>query len=331
MRCAYRSVQILLNDLTNKRIKIIIKHKLVNFERAHSKMKLINKIERKFGKYAIKNLMFYIIGLYVLGLIIQLFGGDFYESYLSLNVGKVLQGQIWRIVTFIIAPPANSSLIFMAFTLYLYYMIGTVLENVWGAFRFNLYFFMGIIFHVIAAFLIYFIFGYSYEFTTYYINLSLFFAFAATYPDMEFLLFFILPIKVKWLALIDALYMGATIIFGYGFQFMPVSMQYRLYMPLIQLGIIPSPVIATAALVSILNFIIFFLLTRNYRRISPKEIKRKRTYKKQVNVANRKLVHKCAICGRTSEDFPELTFRYCSRCKGNYEYCQDHLFTHEHR
>ena len=312
-------------------IKIIIKHKSFIFERAHGKMKFINKIERKFGKYAIRNLMFYIIGLYILGLMIQLFGGDFYYNYLSLNVSKILTGQVWRIVTFIIAPPTDSSLIFMVFTLYLYYMIGTVLENVWGAFRFNLYFFMGILFHVIAAFLIYFIFGENYEFTTYYINLSLFFAFALTYPDMEFLLFFVLPIKVKLLAFIDAIYMMATIVFGYGFQFLPVQMQYDMLMPLIQLGIVPSPVIATAALVSVLNFVVFFLLTRNYKRISPKEIKRKRAYKKQVNIAKNNMIHKCAICGRTSEEFPELTFRYCSRCKGNYEYCQDHLFTHEHR
>ncbi len=218
----------------------------------------------------------------------------------------------------------------MIFTLYLYYILGTTLERVWGAFRFNVYFLMGVIFNIIAAFIIYFVFGYDYELTTYYLNLSLFFAFAVTYPDMEFLLFFILPVKVKWLAMIDAVYMGLTIIFGYVFQYMPYGLQIKLYYPLIDIGIYPHPIIATAALVSILNFVVFFLMTRNYHKISPKEIKRKKNYKRQVKAASGSSRHKCAICGRTSEDFPNLTFRYCSKCNGNYEYCEEHLFTHEH-
>lgn len=294
------------------------------------KMKLIDKLERRFKKYAIHNLMFYIIGLYIAGLIIELFGNGFYEAYLSLNVEKILQGQIWRVVTFIIAPPADSGLLFMAFTLYLYYMLGTSLERVWGAFKFNLYFFMGVIFNVIAAFLIYFIFGEVFELTTYYLNMSLFFAFAAIWPDMEFLLFFIIPIKVKWLAIIDMVYMGANILIGYTFSFWPDALKFKTIYGLLQLGIVPMPDTATAALVSILNFLVFFLMTRNYKRLSPKEIKRKRTYKTQVKQATQDVMHKCAICGRTDKDFPDLVFRYCSKCNGNYEYCQDHLFTHEH-
>lgn len=293
-------------------------------------MGFVNKLERKFGKYAIHNLMYYIIILYIVGLVIEIFGGDIYTKFLSLNVSAILSGQVWRIFTFIIAPPTNSSMFFMIFTLYLYYMLGTTLERVWGAFRFNLYFLMGILFNVIAAFVIYFVFGEVFELTTYYINLSLFFAFALTYPDMEFLVFFVLPIKVKWLAYIDAIYMGATIILGYIFKYLPAIVQIKLFYPLLSFGIYPSPIIATAAFISILNFVVFFLMTRNYHKISPKEIKRKKVYKKQVRTASVSAYHKCAICGRTSDDNKELTFRYCSKCNGNYEYCQDHLFTHEH-
>ena len=124
--------------------------------------------------------------------------------------------------------------------------------------------------------------------------------------------------------------MGLTIIFGFTFQYFPREVRGKLFLILLDIGIVPSPIIATAALVSILNFVVFFLMTRNYHRISPKVIKRKQTYKKQVRAATGSSRHKCAICGRTSEDFPELTFRYCSKCNGNYEYCQEHLFTHEH-
>jgi membrane associated rhomboid family serine protease len=137
-------------------------------------MNWINKMERRFGKYAIKNLMLYIIALYVLGIIINIWTPLVYDTYLALDAQKILQGQVWRIVTFIIQPPSNTNIIFLIFVLYFYYMIGTVLENIWGAFRFNLYFFTGIIFHVIAAFIIYFAFGINYHMSTYYINLALF-------------------------------------------------------------------------------------------------------------------------------------------------------------
>lgn len=298
-------------------------------------MKFLYKIERKYGKYAIKNLMMYIIGLYIIGWFIQILNVNFYYDVLALDVAKVLHGEVWRLVTFIIMPPSDSSAIFMIFTLYLYYVLGTNLERVWGAFRFNLYFFMGILFHIIAAFLIFFIWGYSWPLTTYYLNMSLFFAFACVYPDMELLLFFIIPIKIKWLAVIDGIYFGAIIFFGFFFDAifggMPADIYYNVGMSLIKLGIYPIPQVAVAALVSLLNFVVFFLMTRNYNKISPKEIKRKKVYKNAVNkTRSNGLTHKCHICGRTSDEYPDLTFRYCSKCNGNYEYCNEHLFTHEH-
>ena len=119
-------------------------------------MNWLEKMERKFGRYAIHNLMYYIIVLYVAGLVLQLFVPEFYYQYLCLDVPAILRGQVWRVVTFIIQPPQTSYL-FMVFALYLYYMLGKSLEQTWGAFRFNLYFFAGMLFHVIAAFAAYFI------------------------------------------------------------------------------------------------------------------------------------------------------------------------------
>ena len=294
-------------------------------------MNFLNKLERKYGRYAIKNLMKYIIILYIVGWGIALVNPIFYDSVLALDVPAILHGQVWRLITFIIMPPGNDLSLFVVFSLYLYYVLGTNLERVWGAFRFNVYFFMGVLLHIIAAFLIYFVFGISMPLTTYYLNMSLFFAFACVYPDMELLLFFLIPIKIKWLALVDGIYFILTIFFGFFFEYFPIPAQYKLISILLNLGIYPSKVIAVAALVSLLNFAIFFLMTRNYKRISPNEIKRKQTYKKAVNqTRSQNMMHKCAICGRTSESHPELTFRYCSKCAGNYEYCQDHLFTHEH-
>lgn len=294
-------------------------------------MNFFNKLERKYGRYAIKDLMKYIIILYIIGWGIALSNPEFYADFLSLDVSAILHGQVWRLVTFIIMPPGDDLSLFVVFALYLYYILGINLERVWGAFRFNVYFFMGVLFHIIAAFLIYFMFGISMPLSTYYLNMSLFFAFACVYPDMELLLFFILPIKIKWLAMLDGVYFGLTIISGFFFEYFPISMQYKLSAILKGLGIYPSKVIAVAALVSLLNFVVFFLMTRNYQRVSPREIKRKQTYKRQVNqTRSRNFTHKCDICGRTNIDHPELSFRYCSKCSGNHEYCQDHLFTHEH-
>ncbi len=273
------------------------------------------KMERKYGRYAIENLMYYIIVLYVVGFIIQMFMPQVYSQYLALDISMVMKGQVWRLFTFIMQPP-DSSPIFMIIALYLYYSIGTNLERVWGAFRFNVYFFMGVIFHIIAAFGAYFIFDTVMTFSTYYLNLSLFLAFACVYPDMELLLFFIIPVKMKWLGIFDGVFFAYTVFSGIYIGYVYHAPQYY--------------AMAVSALVSMLNFVVFFLMTRNYKKVSPAEIRRKKQYKKQVNQFNGNMVHKCDICGRNSRDFPELTFRYCSKCSGNHEYCQDHLFTHEH-
>lgn len=288
-------------------------------------MKWMNKLERKFGKYAIPNLMQYIIVLYVVGFVLNLIAPGFYGQWLALDGYAILHGQVWRIATFIIQPP-NTSIIFAVLTLHLYYMIGRQLEYVWGAFRFNLYFVTGVLFHVVAALLAYILFKVSLPMGTYYLNMSLFFAYAALYPNQQFYVLMIIPVKVKWLAWIDAAYFGYTILKA----FLPAyGGMGGWYGAIYQAN-------ALEAFVSLLNFLVFFFATRNMSRYSPKEIKRKQTYRKEVQ-AGRKQVeheggakHKCAVCGRTELDDENLEFRYCSKCNGNYEYCQDHLFTHEH-
>lgn len=282
-------------------------------------MKFLNKLERKFGKYAINNLIIYVIMLYVIGFVIDIINPSIYSQYLMLDVGKVLQGQIWRLFTFIIQPPGNSNLIFLFFELYLYYMIGNALENAWGAFRFNLYFFSGILFNIIAIFALYFMDGNSYILGLTYINRSMFFAFAAIYPNVQLLLFFIIPIKIKYLAMLYGLIYVIDIIQSFRFG------QYH---------------IGIAILISLGNFLIYFFYSRNYKQYSPKEIRRRRKFKKEVgnspgNVVNfkgkkRNAIHKCSVCGRTELDDDNLEFRFCSKCDGNYEYCTDHLYTHEH-
>ena len=286
-------------------------------------MNLLDKLERKFGRYAIHNLMYYIIILYALGYVIVTFVPQFYVQYLSLDPTMILRGQIWRIITFIIYPP-NTGLFYFLISMYLYYSIGRILEAQWGAFRFNLYFFTGVLLHVVAAFISCYVFGANIgpAFGTYYLNYSLFFAFAATYPDMQFLLFFIIPIKAKWLGIINGIYFGVTIVAGFLANYLPYS---------VLIGLMNAGIYSAMALVSLANFLIFFFGMRSMRRYNPKEIYRRKVYTKSVKQGQKSAAtHRCAVCGRTEKDGDDLVFRFCSKCNGNYEYCQDHLFTHEH-
>lgn len=291
-------------------------------------MEFINKLEKKFGKYAIRNLMYYIILLYALGFVILIINPDIYYNFLSLDASAILHGQIWRIFTYIIYPPTGN-LITILISLYFYYTIGTMLERQWGSFRFNLYFFTGVLLHAIAAIVIYLIWGTVLEMGTYYLNLSMFFAFAAMFPDMQVLFMWLIPIKMKWLAWFDGIYFAVTIFAGFLSEHLSVNVIYRLY----SFGIVANKAYAVMALVSLLNFLLYATTFRSVRRMSPKEIYRRKTYEQKVQKAQPpKNVprHKCAVCGRTEKDDPTLEFRFCSKCEGNYEYCQDHLFTHQH-
>lgn len=279
----------------------------------------MNKMERKIGKYAIPNLMIYLIAAYCIGFVIYTVNPNF-MLMLTLSPYHILHGQVWRLITWILMPTDTRvfSLLIMAL---LYYQLGSALERSWGTFRFNVYIFGGMLFTVIGAFILYGIYAASgtgnletislissLTFTTNYINLTIFLAFAVMYPEMQILLFFIIPVKMKWMAVVYAVLIAINLIL--------TSWGGRI-----------------AIIMSILNFLIFFLSTRNYRRVSPKEIHRKQVFKAQMREPRRGSMvtkHKCAVCGRTELDDPNLEFRFCSKCDGNYEYCQDHLFTHQH-
>jgi hypothetical protein len=269
----------------------------------------LDKLEKKFGRFAIPNLTMYLIGAYIIGFGIYYFLPGLFK-WLTLEPYFILKGQVWRVISWVLVPPSGS-LISIIFIVLLYYSLGTALERAWGTFRYNVYIFSGILFTVIGAFALYFIagtgmIGYGGLFSTYYINMSIFLAFAVSYPDMELLLYFIIPIKMKWMAIVYAVFILYDFIAG---------------------NFISKVAIAA----SLLNFVVFFLSTK--KGYSPKQQMRKKKYQKQSRphmTYSNGARHRCAVCGRTELDDPNLEFRFCSKCNGNYEYCQDHLFTHEH-
>lgn len=273
-------------------------------------MNFLDKMERKFGRYALSNLSLYMIITYAAGYLIELVA-PVIVPFLTLEPALILRGQIWRLVSWLLIPPDNTNPFFLVITLYFYYSIGNTLERTWGSFRYNLYIFGGILTSIVGAFILYFALGagnigLGTAFSTYYISMSILLAFAATYPDMQVLLMFIIPLKIKWLGIAYGVMIAAELILS-------------------------SWPVRVVIICSLMNFIIFFFSTRNMRRYSPKEIRRKQAYKQAVHRSQVSITkHKCAICGRTEKDGDHLEFRFCSKCNGNYEYCQDHLFTHTH-
>ena len=284
-------------------------------------MKRRSTLERKYGKYALKNLTLMLIMCYVAGYIIQLINPEFL-MYLNLDISRILHGQVWRLFTWLIIPPAKFDF-FTLIMLFFYYSIGTTLEKTWGDWKYNIFLIGGIVFTILGAFLL---FGYNsilangisqsqmieglsqisaMYFSTYYVNMSIFLAYSATFPEMQIYLMMIFPIKVKFLGIIYALLIVYELIAT------------------------PSIILKFVIVASLINVLIFLLMNKfRFKSI--------RTIQKPINKV---MVHKykspnkghiCKTCGKTDITNPELEFRFCSRCNGNYEYCQEHLFTHEH-
>ena len=244
----------------------------------------------------------------------------------------VLHGQVWRLVSFIFVPiSSGESSMFLrcllfAISTFFYYQIGTALERQWGTARFNMFYFLGVVLNLLVGFITYalapltheMLGGYYYETANmYYVNLSMFFSFATLYPDMQVLLYGIIPLKVKWLAYVDA-------------GLFAFDIAYYLAQGNILRAILP--------IIALLNYFIFFgddllsLFRRKgqqvRRRTSPQVVNFK---KAQKEVQERKgYLHKCAVCGITDADDPDMEFRYCSKCNGYYCYCSRHINDHTH-
>ncbi len=174
------------------------------------KESLLDKLDRKIGKYAPKYIMtIIVIGtaiVWALEYFVAARTGIWISWYLMFDKAAILQGQVWRVVTFLFVPDEYNP-VFLAISLYFYWMIGNALEKEWGAFKFDLFYFCGVLCTIGAGFIT----GYA---SVFYLNLSLFLAFAILYPDYQVLLFFFIPVKMKWLAIVDAVSIVLLLIFN---------------------------------------------------------------------------------------------------------------------
>lgn len=262
-------------------------------------MNFLDKLERKYGKYAIKDLMKYIVilnfAVYLIDNIV--YPGGHLRSWLILSPSHVMNGQVWRLLTFVLIPPSTSTL-WILFTLYFYYMIGSSLEGEWGSFKFNIYYLTGIVGTVIGAFIT------GGVATAVYLNMSLFLAFAYFYPNYQIMLFFIIPMKIKYLALIDVLLLVSSFF----------------------TGDLTDKIVIIAAL---LNFFLFFGKDMlSHVKTRQKVVSNRKNFKDSRPKVI--YIYRCTICGATEKSHPNMEFRYCSKCDGHHAYCSEHLLNHEH-
>ena len=271
-------------------------------------------------RFGISNLMRVIVignvAVYVLMLLTQANDANAL-SFLTFNLNALLHGEVWRLVTFVFVP-AYSSPFALLISLYFYYWIGSTLERQWGTAKFNLYYISGALLTVLGVVLASLITSNPYLTAagTGYVNLSMFFAFAFLFPDTTVLLFFILPVRMKWLAYLDGALFAFDIIKAIGAHNWA--------------GVV-LPIVA------LLNFAVFiwpevhYLKERAKYQNSRKTVQFRQAQQQQAKQAQQQgYRHKCAVCGRTDTDYPDLQFRYCSKCVGYHCFCQDHIFNHVH-
>ena len=274
----------------------------------------VDKFCYNHPNFGIPELMKYVALGNVAVFLLDLFTNGYASSMLMFHPGLIMQGQVWRIITFVFAPFGSAGLwnmlVFLISTFF-YYQIGSALERHWGTTRFSVFYFMGILLNVALGFLTNSIIFMDF------VNLSMFFPFATLYPDMHVLLYGIIPIRIKWLAWLDAALFGYTI-----FSSLMAGDWISALLPIIAL----------------LNYFVFFwdsilslfgrTRTRVQHRTNPQTINFKKAQKEIRQ--QRGYLHKCAVCGITDTDHPNTEFRYCSKCNGYYCYCMDHINSHVH-
>ena len=276
----------------------------------------IDRFCEKHRRFGIPRLMRYIVFISAAVFLIHMMDrtGTLF-ILLSFHPGLIMRGEIWRLVSWVFIP-LNSNIFFTAIMLYFYFFIGGTLEREWGTPKFTLYYLSGVLLNIVYGFVLWYATNQFIWLAPNFLNLSMFFAFAALFPDQRVMLFFIIPIKMKWMAIINACYYAYVILSGvingeFAAAFLPI--------------------------VALLNFIIIcgsdvldYLRPYKARR-SPQTI----NFKKAARDArreydNKHYRHKCAVCGKTDGEYPDLEFRYCSRCEGYHCFCLDHIDKHVH-
>jgi predicted Zn-ribbon and HTH transcriptional regulator len=261
-------------------------------------LKLLDKIERIVRPYAIANLSLYLVLSQGFTYLASLARPDIVMK-LALDHDKIFAGEWWRVLTILVMPPLMNPL-FALMELYIFYFMGTALESNWGAARYNVYLLLGYLGTILAAIVPHAIIDNTF------VNSSVLLAFAALYPDYEFLLFFIFPVKAKWFALLVWIYYLYSVFDGnWG--------------------------MAAAVCTSTANYLLFFHREIRDQLSTSIRKSRHRMYRARQQELEAEPRHRCAECGITDITNPRAEFRYCPQCKGTPAYCLEHIGKHVHK
>ncbi len=299
----------------------------------------MKNLRKKFDRFCfrhrdkgIPNLMLYVsLGSALVYLFTTVTDSYLLYEWLAFDRELILRGQIWRLFSYALTFDGGNILI-TAIGLICYYSLGRAIENSWGTLRFNLFYFCGIVMMdafalIVGAFVpeeYSLLLSYMVDIT--YLNMSLFLAYATLYPDAQFLLFYIIPVKAWIFALIDlAMVVYGLLVYPFPFNLFPA--------------------------IALANYFLFFgkdivnvfpvswrLNARRLFKKKPKAAKGPKvvpfpsagSYEATVATPKADYTHRCTVCGRTDVSDPDLEFRYCSRCKGYHCYCEDHINNHTH-
>ncbi len=271
-------------------------------------------------RFGIPRLMLYIV---IGNVLVWVFGlmdtTNTLYSLLYFDPALFCRGQVWRIVTYVLVP-TSSGVLWLAVSLYFYYFIGSALENAWGAGKFTIYYFSGLLLTALYSLVVYWLGGRRILVSATYLNLSLFFAFATLWPEQRVLLFFIIPVKMKWLAWADAALF---------------AVEFVMALLAGQIGYAFIPVVAMGAYLVFCGEWLFDRVRPSRVKQAAKQKARTIEFKQAAQRIHREqaaagYTRKCAVCGRTDADNPGLEFRFCSRCAGYHCFCADHINNHVH-
>ena len=278
--------------------------------------KLNDKIDRfcaMHPRFGIPNLMRYIVAANAVIYLLSIFDrSGLLLQFLAMDARAVLHGQIWRLVTYVLIPSNDG--FWLVISLFFYYWLGQTLEQMWGATKFTIYYLSGTLLTALWTIIAYFIDGFSVPlYSAAYINSALFFAYALTYPDTMVRIFFIIPVKMKWLAILEGVLYAISVV---------------------RAALLGLWGIALLPVVAMLNLAVYFSPDIRRRadqirvRHRPEAVQFRRAVREQQR--QKGYNHKCSVCGRTDTDYPDLQFRYCSKCEGYHCFCEDHIFNHTH-
>ncbi len=265
--------------------------------------RLLARLERRIGRFAIPNLAFVIVAgmavVFVLGMIRPRF-----EGLLTLDLAQVRHGQVWRLITYLFLPPPGDMCglprpIVMLFVLYFIWLIGTNLENEWGAFKFNAFYLIGMVGTTIAALVTGGAVGNTF------INESLFLAFATLFPDFVVYMFLIIPVKVKWLGILA----GVLLVWQF----------------------ISGDWVARAAIFAATgNYVLFFTgFWRDYWKSRNLRVRQSARRAQSAPPARATGGRRCAICDVSEDDGADIRVCSCEKCGGKpRNLCLEHARNH---